>query len=46
LLAQRDLLRQRDANAQLDEARMEATLGLIKSLGGGYVGMNMPAARS
>ena len=46
LQAQRDLLRQRDVNAQLDEARMEAALGLIKSLGGGYAATNSPPARS
>jgi len=46
LQAQRDLLRQRDVNAQLDEARMEAALGLIKALGGGYVAASAPPARS
>lgn len=44
LLVQRDLLQQRDLNAQLDDARQQAILGLIKSIGGGYQAQSMPAA--
>jgi len=44
LQVQRDLLRQRDINTQLDEARFQAVLALIKSLGGGYVANELPPA--
>ena len=44
LQVQRDLLRQRDFNTQLDEARHQALIALIKSLGGGYVATQLPPA--
>jgi NodT family efflux transporter outer membrane factor (OMF) lipoprotein len=44
LQVERDLLHQRDVNAQLDEARQLAVLALIKSLGGGYVAERLPPA--
>lgn len=44
LQVQRDLLRQRDINTQLDEARRQAVLALIKALGGGYAANALPPA--
>ncbi len=44
LQAQRDLLRQRDVNAQLAQARLRAIVGLIKALGGGYDAQGAVAA--
>jgi len=46
LQVQRDLLRQRDATAQLETARQQATVGLIKALGGGYRANELPVART
>lgn len=44
LQVQRDLLQQRDVNTQIEEARHQALLALIKSLGGGYVATELPPA--
>jgi NodT family efflux transporter outer membrane factor (OMF) lipoprotein len=46
LLAQRDLLRQRDVNSQLRGAQHQAIVGLIRALGGGYVASGAPPAQS
>ncbi len=46
LLVERDVLQQRDVNTQLVEARLQATLGLIKALGGGYRASDAPAQRT
>jgi NodT family efflux transporter outer membrane factor (OMF) lipoprotein len=42
LLVERDVLQQRDVNTQLAEVRLEAMLGLIKALGGGYRSPDAP----
>ncbi|MBI3563295.1 MAG: efflux transporter outer membrane subunit [Gammaproteobacteria bacterium] len=42
LQVERDVLRQRDANAQLAETRLQSLLGLIKTLGGGYRTQDIP----
>ncbi|MHB8741921.1 MAG: efflux transporter outer membrane subunit [Sulfuricaulis sp.] len=46
LLAERDVLQQRDVNTQLAEARLQAMLGLIKALGGGYRAPDAPVQRT
>jgi NodT family efflux transporter outer membrane factor (OMF) lipoprotein len=46
LQVQRDLLRQRDINTRLGEARRQAVVALIKSLGGGYVANALPPAQA
>lgn len=46
LLVERDVLQQRDVNTQLAEARLQAMLGLIKALGGGYRAPDAPAQRT
>lgn len=46
LQVERDVLQQRDVNTQLTEARLQAMLGLIKALGGGYRAPDAPAQRT
>jgi NodT family efflux transporter outer membrane factor (OMF) lipoprotein len=46
LQVERDLLQQRDINTQLDEARRQAVLALIKALGGGYIASELPPAQA
>lgn len=46
LQAQRDLLQQRDVNTRLRGARLQAIVGLIRALGGGYVAATSPPAHS
>ena len=46
LQVKRDVLRQRDVNMQLAEARLQAVLELIKALGGGYRAADAPAPRT
>ncbi|MHB8729517.1 MAG: efflux transporter outer membrane subunit [Sulfuricaulis sp.] len=43
LQAQRDLLQQRDVNTRLRGARLQAIVGLIRALGGGYAAASPPA---
>jgi NodT family efflux transporter outer membrane factor (OMF) lipoprotein len=46
LQVERDLLRQRDATTQIAEGRLQAVLGLIKALGGGYRAAELPPEKS
>jgi NodT family efflux transporter outer membrane factor (OMF) lipoprotein len=46
LQVERDLLRQRDVTTQLAEGRLQAVLGLIKALGGGYHAAAVPMENS
>jgi len=46
LQAQRDLLQQRDVSTRLRGAQLQAIVGLIRALGGGYVATGAPPARS
>lgn len=46
LLVERDVLQQRDVTTQLAEARLQAMLGLIKALGGGFRAADAPTQRT